>query len=384
MKKQILLLLTIIVLLLTPSMNVSAAVAEVAKPTVTHVKSTPGRTLLSVKCTTKGATIYYTNDGTKPTTKSKSVKSGQTIDIQTTKLSKVRVIAYANKKYSAVAYAPKVTVTAKPTYKVEVTNNGKVKITINTTTKNARIYYTFKSSDTIDYKSKSIKAGETIVVDYKDADRIYFRAYANKSYSVIVDFSVGVHADNKYLSMVKEIVSRETKGLATPEDKLMALWDWTMANTDYARTSTGKADSKYHHPQNLIFEEKAVCQGFAYLWKEMAKLAGFETNVIIDRKANHAYCVTKVNSKWFYVDTTHAGRNSSTTLSGSYDKFLNNEYANHSSNFHGFDCSSDRYFLEFDNGNTAHYFDLLDNANDGDGYFTYNSDMDKYSFNWYD
>lgn len=386
MKKQILFLLTIIVLLITQPMNVSASATVVAKPVVTVVKSYPGITTLTVKCSTKGATIYYNLDGKTPTTKSKSVKFGSQFEVDTDDITKVRVIAYANEKYSAVATAPKLVQAAIPTYKVEVTDNGKVKVTITSNVKGAKIYYDFGVSDKLDYTSggKYVLSGQTIVVDYKDADTFSFRALAGKSYSTITKISLDLEVDYKYLSTIKSIVTKATKNCKTDEGKLMALWQWTMANTDYARTAHQSPDSQYHHPENLIFEGKAVCQGFAYLWEDMAELAGFETEVIINRQMDHAYCVTKVKGSWFYVDTTHEGKKTNTDSSFYYDGFLNNKYASYSKNFHGYNCTSERYKAYDDADNDTTYFELLQYERDSYGYFTYDSKADRYSFTWYE
>ncbi len=71
--------------------------AKVAKPSY-MIKGTPGKRKIKLTCSTKGATIYYTTDGSTPTTSDKKYKGLITI----TKKTKIRAIAVLNGSKSAV------------------------------------------------------------------------------------------------------------------------------------------------------------------------------------------------------------------------------------------------------------------------------------------
>ena len=71
--------------------------ATVAKPTYS-IKGTPGKRKIKLKCSTSGATIYYTTDGSKPTANSKKYTGLITI----TKKTKIRAIAIKNGSKSSV------------------------------------------------------------------------------------------------------------------------------------------------------------------------------------------------------------------------------------------------------------------------------------------
>lgn len=378
MKKSILFLLTIMILLTLRPVHVDGK-TKVAKPTVSVVESDPVMTTLSVKSTTKGAKIYYTTNGTTPTTKSASVKSGAKVEINTSSIAKAKFRAYVSNNYSTTVAAPKVSTTAKPTYKVTVTDKGDIKVTITSVTKGAKIYYNFKSYGNNTTSDEYIMSGETLTINYKkEYKSIRFSAYANKTFSSKVSVDIKKPVQDKYDVLVKEIVLDKTKGLTTPEEKLMALWSWTMENTYYAREANGyTADSTYYLAKHLLFDNKSICNGFALLWEDMANLAGFETKYIVDRKMNHAYCVTKVNDKWFVVDTTHEDKMDSSN-SIFYEGFLDNSlYANFSTNFWGFDCSSKRYVID-EYFNTT-YFKFLDYIASGEAWLTYDEVTDRYT-----
>lgn len=71
--------------------------ASVAKPTYS-IKGTPGKRKIKLKCSTSGATIYYTTDGSKPTAKSNKYTGLITI----TKNTKIRAIAIKGSNKSSV------------------------------------------------------------------------------------------------------------------------------------------------------------------------------------------------------------------------------------------------------------------------------------------
>ncbi len=112
------------------------APAGCAKPVITYDYTT---SKVSISCTTPNSTIYYTTDGSTPTSSSTPYSAPFSVDGPTT----VKAIAtHATLPSSAVAELA-ITQVATPT----IQNNGSNAISITSTTPGAIIYYTIDGSD---------------------------------------------------------------------------------------------------------------------------------------------------------------------------------------------------------------------------------------------
>lgn len=123
--------------------------SSIDKPDITVYKAYGGKRFM-IECDTKGATIYYTTDGSEPNKNDIKYTGKFLVESDTT----VKAVAYKNGKYSSVK-TRSVTVDKclapyadKPTDK-EYTES--VKITLNCETSNSRILYTTNGSDPIKY-----------------------------------------------------------------------------------------------------------------------------------------------------------------------------------------------------------------------------------------
>lgn len=381
MKKNILFLIMMVVLLLSPAMNVSAE-TKVAKPTIKVIRADAGMTNFSVSTTTKKAKIYYTTDGKTPTTKSKSLKSGAELEVDTDKISNLRFRAHLDGTYSTTVKAPKYVEVGTPKLKATVKDNGDIHITITSTTEGAKFYYKEGTSGVL--TNKNSKTGKTLIINYKDApSKIQIIAHHHNTYSKRANLDLDKLVKDKYESLLKETTLNATKGANTDLEKLMAIWKWTMMNCNYAfKGNTSKADTTYCLARHLLFDRKAVCAGYVRLWVDMTKVLGIESHYVSIKGADHAVAVTKLDGKWFIVDSTN-GYHTTDVEEIRYDHFLDNELSDYSKDFFGYDTSSDRYIIEHSNGNKSSYFEYL-NYDGIDGDLIYDSVKDKYTFEWYE
>jgi Chitobiase/beta-hexosaminidase C-terminal domain len=138
------------------------AVAPAFSPAAGTYSSTQTVTISS---TTSGATIYYTTDGSTPTTGSSSISSGGTITVAASEtVNAIAVVSgYSNSSDASAAYVIQVaavTPTFSPSAGIYTSSQT---VTISSTTSGATIYYTTDGS-TPTTGSSSISSGGTITV----------------------------------------------------------------------------------------------------------------------------------------------------------------------------------------------------------------------------
>jgi transglutaminase/protease-like cytokinesis protein 3 len=261
-----------------------------------------------------------------------------------------------------------------PTYKVTVNAKGDITVTFQHVNKKAKIYYSTDHRPTI--KDKYVVGSGKITFNYADNYRLHLRVYTAKNSSCWVDIDGLSAFEKRYDKELKSFLANLTKDCKTDEDKLVQLWKWIMCNTQYAYTSKHKPDGSCSGSEDVFFQHKATCAGFAHFWQDSCDILGIETKILA--KPNHLYNITKVNGDWYFVDTTHVGLYELDDPTF-YDRFLDNASVNFTTNLDGYDLSSTHYDVFLGNGNTAIYFSLLDYVATGDGWFTYDAVADRYT-----
>ncbi len=140
--------------------------AKVSKPTY-KIKGTPGKRKIKLSCTTKNADIYYTTDGSTPTSSSKKYGGGY---ITVSKKTKIKAVAYVGASKSSV-----MTKTVKVTTLLgDVTGDGTISETDYTRLKsylNGKTTYVCKDNCDMDGSGGIGKKDLNLLRDYLDEDR---------------------------------------------------------------------------------------------------------------------------------------------------------------------------------------------------------------------
>ncbi len=132
--------------------------------------------------------------------------------------------------------------------------------------------------------------------DYRRADSIALK-FPKKKY--------------KTVAAVAEILSQD---LNTEHEKFRVIFRWITDNIEYNKSAANVADA-----DKVVRKNKAVCQGFSVLLKEMCDVVGIPCQVITGytktevsdinrktKKTDHAWNCVKLYGKWYLVDVTWA------------------------------------------------------------------------------
>ncbi|MGZ3863124.1 MAG: transglutaminase domain-containing protein [Bacteroidia bacterium] len=126
--------------------------------------------------------------------------------------------------------------------------------------------------------------------------------------------SIAINFPKKKYKTVSEVAKILTEDLATEHEKFRAIFRWITDNIEYNKTAQNVTDAG-----KVVRKNKAVCQGFANLLKEMClavnipceSITGFTKTEIADinkplKKTDHAWNCVKLYDKWYLVDVTWA------------------------------------------------------------------------------
>jgi len=115
----------------------------------------------------------------------------------------------------------------------------------------------------------------------------------------------------KTVSAVAEIL---TQDITTEHEKFRAVFRWITDNIEYNKTAQNVSDA-----DKVVRKNKAVCQGFSNLLKEMCvvvnipceMITGYTKTEVADinrkqKKTDHAWNCVKLYGKWYLVDVTWA------------------------------------------------------------------------------
>jgi hypothetical protein len=126
--------------------------------------------------------------------------------------------------------------------------------------------------------------------------------------------SIAVHFPKKKYKSITEITGPLTEPLKTEHEKFRAIFRWITENIEYNKNASTLKDG-----DKIVRKNKAVCQGFSNLLKEMCNSVNIECDTITGytktetrdinkklKKTDHAWNAVKLYGRWYLVDVTWA------------------------------------------------------------------------------
>jgi hypothetical protein len=126
--------------------------------------------------------------------------------------------------------------------------------------------------------------------------------------------SIALHFPKKKFKTVNEIAAVLTEDLKTEHEKFRAIFRWITDNIEYNKSASNITDAS-----KIVRKNKAVCQGFSNLLKEMCNtvnipcdvIAGYTKTEVRDinkplKKTDHAWNSVQLYGTWYLVDVTWA------------------------------------------------------------------------------
>ena len=111
----------------------------------------------------------------------------------------------------------------------------------------------------------------------------------------------------------EKITDSIIKSDMTSLEKVKAIHDWLVNNVEYDTEgyASGNISQESHTAEGLFKNRKAVCDGYANAFQQMAAYAGFEVIIVGGVGINsegieesHAWNQIKVDGKWYNIDVT--------------------------------------------------------------------------------
>ncbi|HTA63578.1 MAG TPA: transglutaminase domain-containing protein [Bacteroidia bacterium] len=126
--------------------------------------------------------------------------------------------------------------------------------------------------------------------------------------------SIALHLPKRKYKTVPEIAAALTENLKTEHEKFRAIFRWITDNIEYNKSAQSITDAT-----KVVRKNKAVCQGFSNLLKEMCNtvnipcdvIAGYTKTEVKDinktlKKTDHAWNSVQLYGTWYLVDVTWA------------------------------------------------------------------------------
>lgn len=126
--------------------------------------------------------------------------------------------------------------------------------------------------------------------------------------------SIAINFPKKKYKSTTEIVAPLTESFVTEHEKFRVIFRWITENIEYNKSAANAADA-----DKVVRKNKAVCQGFANLLKEMCESANITCDVIVGytktdvkdierklKKTDHAWNMVTLNGQKYLVDVTWA------------------------------------------------------------------------------
>lgn len=204
-----------------------------------------------------------------------------------------------------------------------------------------------------------------------------YLAYDARGYSLRYSFTsstIQARFEHKY-GMTQEqadYVEKETKRLApiitknskNDHDKVKAIHDFVVLNTEY----DDKMRQEYNTPYHALTLQETLCSGYSTLTYKLLEAADVPVRLIsgTSRGIGHAWNMVKLDGKWYHLDTTWDDPKGSSKNSVNYnyymldDKTLADTHTWESGGLNRYDRpypeAVSNYKLHLEN---IHYFDLL-------------------------
>lgn len=135
-----------------------------------------------------------------------------------------------------------------------------------------------------------------------------------KTFDYTAADQVAINFPKKKYKNITEIVAPLTEGITTDHEKFRAIFRWITENIEYNKSAASAADA-----DKVVRKNKAVCQGFSNLLKEMCESVNIKCDVIVGytktdpkdinrklTKTDHAWNIVYLYGKKYLVDVTWA------------------------------------------------------------------------------
>ena len=126
--------------------------------------------------------------------------------------------------------------------------------------------------------------------------------------------SIALHFPKKKYKTATEIAAVLTEDLKTEQEKFRAIFRWITDNIEYNKSAQNVIET-----DKVVRKNKAVCQGFSNLLKEMCNAVNIPCEVIVGytktevkdinktlTKTDHAWNCVQLHNNWYLVDVTWA------------------------------------------------------------------------------
>ncbi len=117
-----------------------------------------------------------------------------------------------------------------------------------------------------------------------------------------------------------KLVSKLCRNLETDSAKVAAIYCWIISNLKYDYTKFEKQDFRVVNARNILKQRKAICYGYATLFKELCSKAGIKAVIVNGYSKNnsvdicdsffledHAWNAVRIDDKWYLCDLTWDG-----------------------------------------------------------------------------
>ena len=100
------------------------------------------------------------------------------------------------------------------------------------------------------------------------------------------------------VDIIIDYLTESVKDLKSDLDKALFMHDYLVKHVLYAEYYNSFSSS------GALYDEIAVCQGYAYAFKYLMNKWGIECHYVISEEMNHGWNIIKINNQYYHVDVT--------------------------------------------------------------------------------